>query len=70
MSDRAKALKIVSITITSLALLTLVFLLVVSILDEFTIYPYICLSISVLPCISLWKMYLKEKKLNNKTNSK
>ncbi|MDV4152091.1 hypothetical protein R0131_14775 [Clostridium sp. AL.422] len=70
MSDRAKALKIIAIIATSLTLLTLVFLLVLSTLDEFTIYPYICLLISVLPCISLWKSYLDEKKLNKKINSK
>lgn len=41
MSDRARALKIVSIISTSILLFTLIFLLILSILDEFTIYPYI-----------------------------
>ena len=66
MSDRARALKIVSIISTSILLLTLIFLLILSILDEFTIYPYIFLSISFISCIYLWKSYLDEKKLNNK----
>lgn len=66
MSDRAKALKIASIIQTSLALFTLIFLLILSILDEFIIYPYICLSISIAPCIYLWKSYLDEEKLNSK----
>lgn len=66
MSDRARALKIVSITSTYILLFTLIFLLILSILDEFTIYPYIFLSISFISCIYLWKSYLDEKKLNNK----
>lgn len=66
MSDRARALKIVSITSTCILLFTLIFLLILSILDEFTIYPYIFLSISFTSCIYLWKSYLDEKKLNNK----
>lgn len=66
MSDRARALKIVSITSTCILLFTLIFLLILSILDEFTIYPYIFLSISFISCIYLWKSYLDEKKLNNK----
>ncbi|WP_294166823.1 hypothetical protein [uncultured Clostridium sp.] len=66
MSDRARALKIVSITSTYILLFTLIFLLISSVLDEFTIYPYIFLSISFISCIYLWKSYLDEKKLNNK----
>lgn len=66
MSDRARALKIISIISPSILLLTLVFSLILSILDEFTIYPYIFLSISFISCIYLWKSYLDEKKLNNK----
>ncbi|MCI6690920.1 MULTISPECIES: hypothetical protein [unclassified Clostridium] len=66
MSDRARALKIVSITSTYILLFTLIFLLILSILDEFTIYTYIFLSISFISCIYLWKSYLDEKKLNNK----
>lgn len=66
MSDRARALKIVSITSTCILLFTLIFLLILSILDEFTIYPYIFLSISFISCIYLLKSYLDEKKLNNK----
>lgn len=66
MSDKARALKIVSITSTYILLFTLIFLLISSVLDEFTIYPYIFLSISFISCIYLWKSYLDEKKLNNK----
>ena len=66
MSDRARALKIVSITSTYILLFTLIFLLISSVLDEFTIYPYIFLSISFISCIYLWKSYIDEKKLNNK----
>lgn len=66
MSDRARALKIVSITSTYILLFTLIFLLISSVLDEFTIYTYIFLSISFISCIYLWKSYLDEKKLNNK----
>ena len=66
MSDRARALKIVSITSTYILLFTLIFLLILSILDEFTIYTYIFLSISFISCIYLWKSYLDEKKMNNK----
>ena len=66
MSDRARALKIVSITSTYILLFTLIFLLILSILDESTIYTYIFLSISFISCIYLWKSYLDEKKLNNK----
>ena len=66
MSDRARALKIVSITSTYILLFTLIFLLISSVLDEFTIYPYIFLSKSFISCIYLWKSYLDEKKLNNK----
>lgn len=63
MSDRARALKIISIISPSILLLTLVFSLILSILDEFTIYPYFCLLITSIPCFSLWKMYFDEKKV-------
>ena len=66
MSDRARTLKIASITSTSLFLFVLIISLIISLLNGFTIYPYICLSLSFVSCIYLWKLYLDEKKLNNK----
>lgn len=61
MSDRAKALKVIAIISSSYVLFSLIITLIISFIDEFTIYPYIFLLISVIACISLWKMYLDEK---------
>lgn len=65
MNDRVKLLKVISLITTSLLLLSFIFLLIISNLYGFAIYPYICLLISVIPSISLWKMYIDEKKHNN-----
>lgn len=66
MNDRVKLLKVISLITTSLLLLSFIFLLIISNLYGFSIYPYICLLISFIPSISLWKMYIYEKNHNNK----
>ena len=66
MNDRVKLLKVISLITTSLILLSFIFSLIISNIYGFSIYPYICLLISVIPSISLWTMYMYEKKHNNK----
>lgn len=66
MNDRVKLLKVISLITTSLLLLSFIFLLIISNLYGFSIYPYICLLISFISSISLWKMYIYEKNHNNK----
>lgn len=66
MNDRVKLLKVISLITTSLLLLSFIFLLIISNIYGFSIYPYICLLISSISSISLWKMYIDEKKHNNK----
>jgi len=66
MNERAKLLKIIACTNSSLLLLTFIIILIISGKDRFTILPYMTLIISIVPCASLWKMYLDEKKQNVK----
>jgi len=66
MSERAKVLKVIAIIASFTALLCLVFVVTISVIDGFTIYPYIFLLTSVMPLIYLWKIYIDEKKHDRK----
>ncbi|MFA6942011.1 MAG: hypothetical protein WCQ54_13700 [Clostridiaceae bacterium] len=66
MSEKAKLLKVIAIIASFTSLLCLMFIVTISVIDGFTIYPYIFLLISVMPLIYLWKLYIDEKKHNRK----
>lgn len=66
MRERAEVLKVIAIIASFTTLLCLMFIVTISVIDGFTIYPYIFLLISVMPLIYLWKIYIDEKKHNRK----
>lgn len=66
MTERAKVHKVIAIIASFTFTLGLMFIVTISIISSFTIYPYIFLLISVMPLIYLWKAYIDEKKHNSK----
>lgn len=57
MNDRAELLKVTASIASCVALLFLIFSIIISGIDEFTIYPYLCWLLAFVNCIRLWKMY-------------
>jgi undecaprenyl pyrophosphate phosphatase UppP len=62
MNDRAKILKVTTIIASFSAILCLVLMIIFSVKESFTIYPYLCWLIGFVSCIRLWKMYVDAKK--------
>jgi len=68
MNDRARLLRVIAIIASCTLILCLMFIVTITICAKgsFSIYPYISLLISIIPCIYLWKIYIDEKKHNSK----
>lgn len=62
MNDRAKLIKVTAIITSSVTLLSLIFCIIFSVIDGFSLYSYFGLLIAVGGCIILWKMYIDAKK--------
>lgn len=67
MNDRAKVLKVTAIITSSVTILSLMFCIIFSAIDGFSLYSYFGLLIAIGSCIILWKMYIDEKKHNRKS---
>jgi len=61
MSERAKLLKVSAMIASFLSILLLMFIITISIVDDFRIYTYFFLIIVGSSCIRLWKMYMDKK---------
>jgi len=62
MNDRVKIFKVTAIIASFVTILFLVFIIIFSVKEDFTIYPYLCWLITFVSCIRLWKMYVDAKK--------